>query len=118
MQSGPAARPSPSATKRSDLEKAGIKVIQIDEAALRESRRSGRPTGTRSASDWAIPAFRLRTPPSKPTTQIHTRTCATRSFNDIISDIGAMDAPSRDSPSKSLPWRPRGARHAIHDANF
>ncbi|MCT6838170.1 MAG: 5-methyltetrahydropteroyltriglutamate--homocysteine S-methyltransferase, partial [Bifidobacteriales bacterium] len=74
-----------------DLETAGIKVIQIDEAALREKlplRRSDWHTGY---LDWAVPAFRLVHSAVKPTTQIHTHMCYSE-FNDIIKDIDAMDA--------------------------
>lgn len=74
-----------------DLEAAGIKVIQIDEAALREKlplRRSDWHTGY---LDWAVPAFRLVHSAVKPTTQIHTHMCYSE-FNDIIKDIDAMDA--------------------------
>lgn len=74
-----------------DLEAAGIKVIQIDEAALREKlplRRSGWHS---EYLDWAIPAFRLVHSAVQPSTQIHTHMCYSE-FNDIIRDIDAMDA--------------------------
>lgn len=74
-----------------DLERAGIRIIQIDEAALREKlplRRSDWHTGY---LDWAIPAFRLVHSGVGPTTQIHTHMCYSE-FNDIIADIDAMDA--------------------------
>lgn len=74
-----------------DLEKNGIRIIQIDEAALREKlplRKADRHT---DYLDWAVPAFRLVHSGVKPETQIHTHMCYSE-FNDIIADIDAMDA--------------------------
>jgi 5-methyltetrahydropteroyltriglutamate--homocysteine methyltransferase len=74
-----------------DLEKNGIRIIQIDEAALREKlplRKADRHT---DYLDWAIPAFRLVHSGVKPETQIHTHMCYSE-FGDIIADIDAMDA--------------------------
>ncbi|PVV37199.1 5-methyltetrahydropteroyltriglutamate--homocysteine S-methyltransferase, partial [Bifidobacterium bifidum] len=74
-----------------DLEAAGIKVIQIDEAALREKLPLRKTDWHAKYLDWAIPAFRLVHSAVKPTTQIHTHMCYSE-FNDIIRDIDAMDA--------------------------
>lgn len=73
-----------------DLEAAGINVIQIDEAALREGlplRRSEWP----AYLDWAIESFRIAANGVKNETQIHTHMCYSE-FNDIIESIAAMDA--------------------------
>jgi len=73
-----------------DLEKAGIRVIQIDEAALREGlplRRSQ----WQEYLDWAIEAFRIAANGVADGTQIHTHMCYSE-FNDIIESIAAMDA--------------------------
>jgi 5-methyltetrahydropteroyltriglutamate--homocysteine methyltransferase len=74
-----------------DLEAAGIKVIQIDEAALREKLPLRRSDWHKEYLDWAIPAFRLVHSGVKAGTQIHTHMCYSE-FNDIIRDIDAMDA--------------------------
>ena len=74
-----------------DLEAAGIKVIQIDEAALREKLPVRRSDLNRKYLDWAVPAFRLVHSAVKPGTQIHTHMCYSE-FNDIIRDIDQMDA--------------------------
>ncbi|WP_174802157.1 5-methyltetrahydropteroyltriglutamate--homocysteine S-methyltransferase [Martelella limonii] len=73
-----------------DLETAGAKIIQIDEAALREGlplRRSG----WKAYLDWAVNAFRLTASGVADETQIHTHMCYSE-FNDIIEAIAAMDA--------------------------
>ncbi|CAN8244245.1 unnamed protein product [Cochlearia groenlandica] len=73
-----------------DLEKAGITVIQIDEAALREGlplRRSEQEFYL----DWAVHAFRITNCGVQDTTQIHTHMCYSN-FNDIIQSIINMDA--------------------------
>jgi 5-methyltetrahydropteroyltriglutamate--homocysteine methyltransferase len=74
-----------------DLEKNGIKIIQIDEAALREKLPLRHSDWHSEYLDWAIPAFRLVHAKVKPQTQIHTHMCYSE-FNDIIRDIDAMDA--------------------------
>lgn len=74
-----------------DLEKNGIKIIQIDEAALREKLPLRRSDWHTEYLDWAIPAFRLVHAKVRPQTQIHTHMCYSE-FNDIIRDIDAMDA--------------------------
>lgn len=73
-----------------DLEAAGIRVIQIDEAALSE----GRPVKERDHAayfDWAVEAFRLATCCVADSTQIHTHMCYSE-FNKMIRAIAAMDA--------------------------
>ncbi|KAM7529911.1 hypothetical protein LguiB_033321 [Lonicera macranthoides] len=73
-----------------DLEKAGITVIQIDEAALRE----GLPLRKSEHAfylDWAVHSFRITNCGVKDTTQIHTHMCYSN-FNDIIHSIINMDA--------------------------
>lgn len=73
-----------------DLEKAGITVIQIDEAALRE----GLPLRKSEQAfylDWAVHSFRITNCGVKNTTQIHTHMCYSN-FNDIIHSIINMDA--------------------------
>ncbi|XP_007015561.2 PREDICTED: 5-methyltetrahydropteroyltriglutamate--homocysteine methyltransferase [Theobroma cacao] len=73
-----------------DLERAGITVIQIDEAALRE----GLPLRKSEQSfylDWAVHSFRITNCGVKDTTQIHTHMCYSN-FNDIIHSIINMDA--------------------------
>ena len=74
-----------------DLEKNGIKIIQIDEAALREKLPLRKSDWHKEYLDWAIPAFRLVHAKVKPGTQIHTHMCYSE-FNDIVKDIDAMDA--------------------------
>ncbi|MDT8760990.1 5-methyltetrahydropteroyltriglutamate--homocysteine S-methyltransferase [Sphingomonas psychrotolerans] len=73
-----------------DLEAAGCKAIQIDEAALRE----GLPLRRRDWDaylDWAVACFRLSAAGVADATQIHTHMCYSE-FNDILPAIGAMDA--------------------------
>ncbi|MCF0050062.1 5-methyltetrahydropteroyltriglutamate--homocysteine S-methyltransferase [Dyadobacter sp. LJ53] len=73
-----------------DLEKAGIKVIQIDEPAIRE----GLPLRKHAWNNylkWAVDAFRLSAAGVADQTQIHTHMCYSE-FNDIIDSIAAMDA--------------------------
>ena len=74
-----------------NLEKNGIRIIQIDEAALREKLPLRRSDWQSEYLDWAIPAFRLVHSGVKPETQIHTHMCYSE-FNDIISAIDDMDA--------------------------
>ena len=97
-----------------DLEQAGIRVIQIDEAALREKLPLRKSDWHRKYLDWAIPAFRLVHAGVKPTTQIHTHMCYSE-FNDIIRDIDAMDA---DVISFEASRGDLVVLDAIHDANF
>ena len=74
----------------SDLEKAGVRIIQIDEAALRE----GMPLTKAEAEiylQWAVDAFRLASSPVQDSTQIHTHMCYSE-FNAILPWIAKMDA--------------------------
>ena len=73
-----------------DLESAGVRVIQVDEPALREGqplRQQDRPPYLR----WAVAAFRLATAVVRDETQIHTHMCYSE-FGDILSAIRDMDA--------------------------
>jgi 5-methyltetrahydropteroyltriglutamate--homocysteine methyltransferase len=73
-----------------DLEKAGIRIVQIDEPALRE----GLPLKKRDWAaylDWAVRAFRLAASVAADTTQIHTHMCYAE-FSDILPAIAALDA--------------------------
>lgn len=74
-----------------DLEANGIKIIQIDEAALREKLPLRKSDWYSEYLDWAIPAFRLVHSKVKPETQIHTHMCYSE-FTDIIPAIDDMDA--------------------------
>jgi len=74
-----------------DLEAAGIKIIQIDEAALREKLPLRKSDWHKEYLDWAIPAFNLVHSGVKAGTQIHTHMCYSE-FSDIIKEIDAMDA--------------------------
>ncbi|WP_221390599.1 5-methyltetrahydropteroyltriglutamate--homocysteine S-methyltransferase [Dyadobacter sp. NIV53] len=73
-----------------DLEKAGIKVIQIDEPAIREGLPL-RKSAWKNYLKWAVDAFRLSAAGVADQTQIHTHMCYSE-FNDIIDSIAAMDA--------------------------
>ena len=73
-----------------DLEKAGIKIIQIDEAAFREGLPL-RKAQWQDYLDWATEAFRLCASGVRDETQIHTHMCYSE-FNDVIESIAAMDA--------------------------
>jgi 5-methyltetrahydropteroyltriglutamate--homocysteine methyltransferase len=73
-----------------DLQQAGIHIIQIDEAALRE----GLPLQKAAWQyylDWAVRAFKVTAGVADDTTQIHTHMCYSE-FNDILPAIAAMDA--------------------------
>ena len=74
-----------------DLEKAGISVIQVDEAALREKLPLRKTDWYSQYLDWAIPSFRLVHSGVKAETQIHTHMCYSE-FTDIITAIDDMDA--------------------------
>jgi len=73
-----------------DLERAGVRMIQIDEAALREGLPI-RKAEWQAYLGWAVDAFRLTAGGVKPETQIHTHMCYS-DFNDIIAAVAAMDA--------------------------
>ena len=73
-----------------DLQKAGIKIIQVDEAAFKE----GYPLRTENIKEyekWALECFKIATAIAKPETQIHTHMCYSE-FNDIIKTIEKLDA--------------------------
>ncbi|MCQ9616190.1 5-methyltetrahydropteroyltriglutamate--homocysteine S-methyltransferase [Paenalcaligenes niemegkensis] len=74
----------------SDLEAAGIHVIQIDEPAFREGLPL-RKGDWNAYLDWAVDCFRISTSGIDDDTQIHTHMCYSE-FNDIIDSIAAMDA--------------------------
>ena len=73
-----------------DLEKAGIKVIQIDEPAIREGLPL-RKENWQAYLKWAVTAFRISASGVKDETQVHTHMCYSE-FNDIIQSIADMDA--------------------------
>lgn len=73
-----------------DLERAGIRVIQIDEPAFREGLPLRR-ADWQAYLDWAVDCFRLSTAGVADGTQVHTHMCYSE-FNDIIESIAAMDA--------------------------
>ncbi|MBR8225871.1 5-methyltetrahydropteroyltriglutamate--homocysteine S-methyltransferase [Burkholderia ambifaria] len=73
-----------------DLEKAGVRVIQIDEAALREGLPLRRAQWGEYLK-WAVEAFRITANGVQDDTQIHTHMCYSE-FNDIIASIADMDA--------------------------
>jgi 5-methyltetrahydropteroyltriglutamate--homocysteine methyltransferase len=73
-----------------DLEKAGVRVIQIDEAALREGLPL-RKAQWKEYLDWAVESFRITANGVEDQTQIHTHMCYSE-FNDIIASIADMDA--------------------------
>ena len=74
----------------SDLQEAGINIIQIDEPAIRE----GLPlklSQQQEYLDWAVDAFKISAGSAKPETQIHTHMCYSE-FNEIIESVSALDA--------------------------
>ncbi len=74
----------------SDLQDAGINIIQIDEPAIRE----GLPLKRRDHKaylQWAVDAFKISAASAKPETQIHTHMCYSE-FNEIIDSVAALDA--------------------------
>jgi len=73
-----------------DLEKAGVRIIQIDEAALREGLPL-RKSQWKHYLDWAVESFRITANGVADETQIHTHMCYSE-FNDIIASIADMDA--------------------------
>lgn len=75
-----------------DLQNAGIKVIQIDEPAIREGLPL-RKADWSAYLKWAVESFKLSAAGVEDTTQIHTHMCYS-DFNDIIEAIGALDADS------------------------
>lgn len=73
-----------------DLQNAGIKMIQVDEAAFKEGYPL-RIENIKAYENWAVDNFRLSVSSAKANTQIHTHMCYSE-FNDIIKTIEAMDA--------------------------
>lgn len=73
-----------------DLQNAGIKMIQVDEAAFKEGYPL-RAENIKAYENWAVDNFRLSVSSAKANTQIHTHMCYSE-FNDIIKTIEAMDA--------------------------
>lgn len=73
-----------------DLESAGISIIQIDEAALREGLPLRKSDWNRYLA-WAVESFRITAGGVQDSTQIHTHMCYSE-FNDIMEAIAAMDA--------------------------
>ncbi|MFH0286864.1 5-methyltetrahydropteroyltriglutamate--homocysteine S-methyltransferase [Vibrio owensii] len=74
----------------SDLQDAGINIIQIDEPAIRE----GLPLKKRDHKaylQWAVDAFKISAASAKLETQIHTHMCYSE-FNEIIDSVAALDA--------------------------
>ncbi len=74
----------------SDLQDAGIKIIQVDEAAFKEGYPL-RAEKIPAYEEWAVRDFKICVAPAKSETQIHTHMCYSE-FNDIIRTIEAMDA--------------------------
>jgi len=73
-----------------DLQKAGIKIIQVDEAAFKEGYPL-REKKIKIYEEWAVRDFKIAVSSAKKETQIHTHMCYSE-FNDIIKTIEAMDA--------------------------
>lgn len=73
-----------------DLQKAGIKIIQVDEAAFKEGYPL-RAENIKAYEEWALACFKTSTAISWAQTQIHTHMCYS-DFNDIIKTIEALDA--------------------------
>lgn len=73
-----------------DLQKAGIQIIQVDEAAFKEGYPL-RAEKIKIYEDWAVRDFKISVSSANKETQIHTHMCYSE-FNDIIKTIEAMDA--------------------------
>ncbi|WP_104721756.1 5-methyltetrahydropteroyltriglutamate--homocysteine S-methyltransferase [Helicobacter mesocricetorum] len=73
-----------------DLQKAGISIIQVDEAAFKEGYPL-REENIKEYEKWALDCFKTSTAIASPQTQIHTHMCYS-DFNDIIKTIEALDA--------------------------
>jgi 5-methyltetrahydropteroyltriglutamate--homocysteine methyltransferase len=73
-----------------DLQNAGVKIIQVDEAAFKEGYPL-RNENIKSYEKWAVESFKISTSVAKNKTQIHTHMCYS-DFNDIMQTIEAMDA--------------------------
>ncbi|MDM5271755.1 5-methyltetrahydropteroyltriglutamate--homocysteine S-methyltransferase [Sulfurovum sp. zt1-1] len=73
-----------------DLQNAGIKIIQVDEAAFKEGYPL-REENIKIYEAWAVRDFKIAVSSAHKETQIHTHMCYSE-FNDIIKTIEAMDA--------------------------
>ena len=73
-----------------DLQKAGVKIIQVDEAAFKEGYPL-RKDKIRHYESWSVRDFKIAVSTAWDKTQIHTHMCYSE-FNDIIKTIEAMDA--------------------------
>ena len=100
-----------------DLEAAGIRIIQVDEPALRELLPL-RAADQAAYIDWSVGSFRLSTGGAAPATQIHTHLCYSE-FNEIIDAIDGLDADvtsieaSRSRMEVLEPVRERGYARGI-----
>lgn len=74
----------------SDLQDAGINIIQIDEPAIREGLPL-KKAQHKAYLEWAVDAFKISAASAKPETQIHTHMCYSE-FNEIIDSVAALDA--------------------------
>lgn len=73
-----------------DLQTAGINIIQIDEPAIREGLPL-KQSQWQAYLDWAVQAFKISAAGAAPQTQIHTHMCYSE-FNQIIASVAALDA--------------------------
>ncbi|PSW14383.1 5-methyltetrahydropteroyltriglutamate--homocysteine S-methyltransferase [Photobacterium rosenbergii] len=73
-----------------DLQETGIKIIQIDEPAIREGMPL-KASQWQDYLDWAVKAFKISAASAEPQTQIHTHMCYSE-FNDMIESVAALDA--------------------------
>ncbi len=98
-----------------DLEAAGIKIVQIDEAAFREGLPLRRAQWQQYL-DWATEVFRLCASGVRDETQIHTHMCYSE-FNDVIESIAAMDADVITLETSRSDMELLGAFEAFHYPN-
>ncbi len=98
-----------------DLEAAGIRVIQIDEPALREGLPL-RTTERKEYLTWAVEAFRIASSGVKDSTQIHSHMCYSE-FNNIIEAIAGMDADVLSIESARSRMELLGAFRTFHYPN-
>lgn len=98
-----------------DLEAAGIKIVQIDEAAFREGLPLRRAPWQQYL-DWATEVFRLCASGVRDETQIHTHMCYSE-FNDVIESIAAMDADVITLETSRSDMELLGAFEAFHYPN-
>ena len=96
-----------------DLVDAGAKIVQVDEAALRELlplRAAQQPYYLQ----WSVGAFRLATSGAEDATQIHTHMCYSE-FNELIGTIGDLDG---DVTSIEASRNGMQVLHALKDSGF